>query len=91
MFKSIDRANKEIDYLREHLKLIKQENLELKHKNFKSDSNVTDQDFFDMRLRAQKAEAALEAMQQSIIDRTITNNTNRHNILKQIEVLIAKL
>ncbi len=62
-FKSIKRANTKID---EQVKEISD-----------NENNVSMQDFQDMRLRAQKAELALDAMTQANINSGIQNNMRR--------------
>lgn len=82
-FKNIKRANIRINELLTEINL-------LRSSLSQNENNVSAQDFADMRLRAQKAELALEANIQANIDRGIANNTKRHNLLKDIEVLIQK-
>ncbi len=82
-FKSIKRANIRINELLTEINL-------LRFNLSQNENNVSAQDFADMRLRAQKAELALEANIQANIDRGIANNTKRHNLLKDIEALIQK-
>jgi len=82
-FKSIKRANIKINELLTEINL-------LRFNLSQNENNVSAQDFADMRLRAQKAELALEANIQANIDRGIANNTKRHNLLKDIEALIQK-
>ena len=82
-FKSIKRANIRINELLAEIN-------EVKLTIIRNENNVSAQDFANMRLRAQKAELALEANIQANIDRGITDNTKRHNLLKNIEALIQK-
>lgn len=67
MFRSIKKANAEIKKLRSHI-------IDLRSQIYQNENNVSAQDFVDMRLRAQKAELALEAIRQADIDSRIKIN-----------------
>lgn len=59
-------------------------NLKLKNENF---GTATSQEYADMRLRAQKAELALEAMMQNNKDYQIKRNDIKFNIKALIDKL----
>ena len=60
------------------------QNLKLKNENF---GTATSQEYADMRLRAQKAELALEAIMQHNKDYQIKSNTDKFNIKTLIDKL----
>lgn len=74
MFRNINKANKEIEKLRLDILNLKSKISELTSEIIQNENTVSVQDFADMRLRAQKAELALEAIRQADIDSRIKIN-----------------
>ena len=90
MFRSIKKANKEIEKLRLDIKDLDLIISELRSQLYQNENSVSVQDFADMRLRAQKAELALEAIRQADIDSRIKINMRNASEKEDIKTSILE-